>query len=201
MDFIQNTSKSVLSEAISMLSPEAYHTQLFIDFGIDLIGRKIVLDEEVDDDFASIILKSCEILKVKKEPVTIIINCPGGDVYAGLSIIDSFKILKKAGCKVIMRVQGSCMSMAAIILATGDLRQATEYSQIMIHQGQQFIMGRFDETKLEMKQNNILETICNDILVTRCKQDLEYIEKVQEKGNFYLDAKKALKFGIIDEII
>lgn len=184
-----------------MSNEERYNSKLFIDFGIDIKNRKFLLDEEIDDDLASLFIKAMELMVHKKEPITIIMNSSGGDVYAGFSIIDSIRQAQKRGCSVTIIVQGVSMSMAAIILAVGNKRLATESSQIMIHQGQHFIVGRFDETKIEAKQNEKLEYICNGILAKHCKQDLGYIEKLQEKGNFYMDAKKALKFGIIDQII
>ena len=178
-----------------------FDTKVYFDLGVGLLKRQIIIDQEIDDDFASFIVKSIEILTEVKKPIIVIINSPGGDIYAGLSIIDSLNIAKKRGCEIIIRVQGMCMSMASIILSIGDKRQATKLSQIMIHQGQHFIDGRFDETKIEMKQNIKLEKLCNTILSENCKQTIEEIEKVQEKGNYYMDAQKALKFGIIDEIV
>ena len=67
-----------------------------------------------------------------KKPITLQINSPGGEVTAGLAIIDT---IRHAKCPVRTVVCGLAASMAAVIAACGTkgMRYVTPNSEEMIH--------------------------------------------------------------------
>jgi ATP-dependent Clp protease protease subunit len=68
-----------------------------------------------------------------KEPITIIINSPGGAVFAGLQFINAMELVKKRGVLLNCYVPGMAASMAFQILAHCDNRYALPYSLLLWH--------------------------------------------------------------------
>jgi ATP-dependent protease ClpP protease subunit len=71
--------------------------------------------------------------KVSKKPVKIVINSPGGSIYAGLQFINAMTAAQKRGVKLHCYVSGIAMSMAFQILTHCDRRYAMEYSLVLWH--------------------------------------------------------------------
>jgi ATP-dependent protease ClpP protease subunit len=71
--------------------------------------------------------------KKSTKPVTLIINSPGGSVYAGLQFINAMIAVQSKGVEINCYVSGMAASMAFQILAFCDERYAMEYSMLLWH--------------------------------------------------------------------
>ena len=173
-----------------------------LDYNIDFDSRTIYIDEEIDEGMSCFFMKAMDLLTKNKEKkkITIKINSGGGVVYDGLAIIDCIEEAKKKGFIITTKAYGSAFSMAALILASGSIRQASSNAYIMIHQGLHYIEGKFEDAKIDMKHGEDLEKRCNEILAKYVDTDIKSIERIQKKGNYYMNAASAKKFGIVDEI-
>ena len=105
-----------------------------VDMASELLNSRVLLLEgEVNDVTCNGLIKSMLVLEHQSatEPITLIINSPGGSVTAGLALIDTMQSLD---CPVITVGEGVVASMAAVILACGDRRQVYRHTQVLIHQ-------------------------------------------------------------------
>ena len=131
------------------------------------------------------------------EEICLYINSPGGEVSSGFAIFDTMHFIK-SNVKTI--VVGMAASMAAFLLACGDNRCALKNAEVMIHQPLGGIQGQ--ATDIKIVADHILRTKKKliDILAKRTKKKASVLEADMER-DFYMDAKEALDYGIIDEIL
>ena len=176
-------------------------TVVAIDMRSELFNsRVLLLGGPVDDDQCNSLIRSMLVLERQDahEPITLIINSPGGSVTAGLALIDTMQSLD---CSVITVGEGVVASMAAVILACGDHRQVYRHTQVLIHQ----LMGGTG-----MAQQTDIEIVAQHTAVMRSELD----ELLAEHGSLsahefhhhterdcWCNAKRALELGLVDEVI
>jgi ATP-dependent Clp protease, protease subunit len=137
-------------------------------------------------------------------PITIYINSAGGNVTDGLAIHDSIRHVVSRGIEVTVIVQGMAYSMGSIVLqaASWGRRLAFPHSWIMIHEpakwaGWQSTTAAAQHLeRLKQMQDQIYK-----ILSSRSGKPLRQIIKDTKRNDFYLDAQKALDYGLIDSIV
>lgn len=135
-----------------------------------------------------------------KKPITLQINSPGGEVTAGLAIIDT---MLHAKCPIRTVVCGLAASVAAVIAACGTkgMRCMTPNSEEMIHQPLGG-MPLSQATDFEIHNRHIQRTRqrLNAILARACGKTVEEISRDTER-DCYLNAEEAMAYGLVDEII
>lgn len=133
-------------------------------------------------------------------PITVEINSPGGEVAAGLAIIDTINCIK-APVKTV--VCGMAASMAALIAASGTkgMRFALPHSTIMIHQPLGG-MGVSQATDIDIYAKNIIRTkeTLNTILAEACSKDIGEVTHDTER-DCYMNTDEAIAYGLIDQKI
>lgn len=163
--------------------------------------RVIFLGEAIDSMVANTVIAQLLFLEKQdaKAPITMYINSPGGHVTAGLAIYDTMQYIKP---DVITVAVGMAASMGSVILAGGakGKRFALPHTEIMIHQP----LGgaEWQATEIRLAAEHILKTgeTLYTILAKHTGQPLEKIRQDCDRDNF-MDAKQALKYGLIDKII
>jgi ATP-dependent Clp protease protease subunit len=132
-----------------------------------------------------------------KDPISVIIDSFGGDVYSTLGIID---FMENLDVPVNTIARGRCMSAAAIILAcgTGD-RMASKRTSLMLHNSSGGSTGTAREIRINIEHHDKLDSELYSILASRTKKPVPWW-KEQLRNDLYIDAETALKFGIIDSI-
>ncbi len=162
-----------------------------------LEDRVIFLGEAIDSHVANTVIAQLLFLEKQdaKAPITMYINTPGGHVTAGLAIYDTMQYIKPDVITV-------AIGMGSVILAGGakGKRYSLPHAEIMIHQPLGGAEGQATEIKIAAE--HILKTggILYKILSKHTGQPIEQIEKDCDRDNF-MDAKQALKYGLIDKII
>lgn len=68
-----------------------------------------------------------------KEPITLIINSPGGEVFSGFHFINAMEVVKSRGVRLDCYVTGMAASMAFQFLAHCDRRFALPFSLLLWH--------------------------------------------------------------------
>ena len=136
------------------------------------------------------------------EDISIYINSPGGSITAGLSMVDTMNLITPDVSTIAV---GLAASMGAIILMSGEKgkRKILPHSKVLIHRPLQgFGSGMIKASDLENMTANLLRTR-DEIyaLIKECTgQPLERIASDCNK-DFEMDAKEALEYGIVDEIV
>jgi len=133
--------------------------------------------------------------------IKILVNCFGGDVYAGLSIFD---LMQSAKAKVEVINEGVAASMGGVLLQGGTpgMRKATKNSRVMVHRPTGRNNGDADDFKeyaiqLETEENKLI-----DLFVATTGQDKKTVKSWMVRGvDKWFTAQQALEAGLIDEII
>jgi ATP-dependent Clp protease protease subunit len=134
----------------------------------------------------------------EKDPITLMINSNGGDVYEALGIIDYIETLS-VPVNVIAR--GRAMSAAAMVLCCGTgLRAASKSSTIMVHEASAEIFGKSADIKANAEHIDELEEEFYKMMAKRTKHDEDFWRKACRK-DYYMTAQKALELGLIDKVI
>lgn len=105
-------------------------------YSLMLKRRIIMVQGQVETNMAAHIIQQLKYLEEidGSEPITMVVNSPGGSVVDGLAIVD---IMREVKCPIRTVGVGMQASMGSIILAAGDERVMSKRSQLLIHQ----IMG------------------------------------------------------------
>ena len=175
-----------------------------IDYGVNINDSIIYLHGDIIlgslFDFISkvrIILENRPSEK-KEDPITLLINTNGGDVYEANGIIDYIQTLD-VPVNVIAR--GRAMSAGAMILCCGTgTRAASKNTTIMLHEASAEIFGKSADIKANADHIDQLEEDFYDLIAEKTAMDKDFWRKACRK-DFYMSAEKALELGIIDKII
>lgn len=161
--------------------------------------RIILLIGEINDQTSSIILSELLYLdSVSHEDINIYISSPGGSITAGLAIYDTMRMIKS---KVNTIVVGMAASMAAFLLASGTgKRKALAHAEVMIHQPYGGMEGVVSDIDIQARRLLKTKAQMNELLAMLCNQSVEKIAHDTER-DYYMSAKEALEYHIIDEIL
>lgn len=165
-----------------------------------LKDRIIFIGDEINMNNANIIVSELLYLdSISHDDISIYINSPGGEITSGLAIYDTMNFIK-SNVKTIC--VGLAASMGAFLLSSGTKgkRYALKNSEVMIHQPLGGVQGKASDIKIVAEHILKLKDKINKILSKNTKQNINKIIKDTECDN-YMDAKEALNYGIIDEII
>jgi len=174
--------------------------------GMDIYSRLlkeriIFIGTPIDDHVANLVVAQLLFLSSEDatKDISIYINSPGGSIYAGLAIYDTFQHLK---CDVSTVCMGMAMSMGAVLLAAGakGKRFALPNSTILIHQPLGGAEGQATDIEITAREIIRLRDALYNILVKHTGQSMERIKQDSDR-NFYMKAEDALKYGIVDEIL
>lgn len=167
--------------------------------------RDIYLIGDIEKDTARTAIERLrELANDSHQPITIYINSAGGNVTDGLALHDAIRFLTSQGLEVTIVVQGMAYSMGSIVLqaASAGRRLAFPHSWIMIHEpakwaGWQSTTAAAQHLdRLKQMQNQIYR-----ILAERSGKPLRQIIRDTKRTDFYLDARRAQEYGLIDAVL
>src|SRR5688572_27158516 len=167
--------------------------------------RDIYLIGDIEKDSArSVIERLRELANDSRKPITIYMNTAGGNVTDGLAIHDAIRFLVMQGMQITVIVQGMAYSMGSVVLqaASPGRRLAFPHSWIMIHEpakwaGWQSTTAAAQHLdRLKQMQSQIYR-----ILAERSGRPLRQIIRDTKRTDFYLDATKALDYGLVDQVL
>ena len=183
----------------------------FFDYDIDIPHRTIYMGSaDVSDEgesgtdavMAERVIKALHLLDQKDEPITIIMNNPGGDWYHGMAIFDA---IKSCQSEITIKVYGVAMSMGAVILQAADNRQLAPNSRVMIHYGYAGMDGHSKTFQKWADEFKKIDKEMEDILLEKIREKhptfkKEDLEKLLDHDSI-LSAKEAVNLGLADEIL
>ncbi len=139
-----------------------------------------------------------------REPITLYLNTPGGNVTDGLALYDVVSHLVVQGIEVSIYVQGMAYSMGSVVLqaASPGRRFAFPHSWIMIHEPAKWAGWQSTSSAAQhLDRLKAMQAQIYRILSARSGQPLKQIIRDTKRTDFYLDAGKALAYGVIDAIV
>ncbi|OGS14310.1 MAG: ATP-dependent Clp protease proteolytic subunit [Elusimicrobia bacterium RIFOXYA2_FULL_58_8] len=137
-----------------------------------------------------------------EKEINLYINSPGGMVTAGLAVYDTMQYIKAPISTICM---GMAMSFGAVLLAAGTKgkRYALPNARVMIHQPLIWgggISGQATDIEIESREMQESKTRLTNIMAKHTGQKPEKVRADMER-NFYLSAKEAKEYGIIDGVL
>lgn len=164
--------------------------------------RIIFLGTPIDSEVANVMVAQLLLLESQssEQPINLFINCPGGEVYAGLAIYD---VMQYINAPVHTNCVGIAMSMGSVILAAGEKgnRVALPNSRIMIHAGSAgFPRSSLPDLEVQAREFLKVRDIMEEIYARHTGQDTETLRRDMERDNFMSPAE-ALDYGLLDRVV
>jgi len=138
---------------------------------------------------------------ISTEPIKVILNSVGGEVYAGLLIYNTIKSLVRQGIEITVEARGLAASMACIILQAGSKRIAPKDTRFLIHEVSTWDWGKVSEMEEKVQEVRKVNNMLRDIIAERSGHPREEIDKLWTKKDVWYSAQEAKDFGLIDEVI
>src|SRR6476620_6593180 len=166
-----------------------------------LSDRVIFLGQPIDDQIANLVV--AQIIHLESEDpdkdISLYINCPGGQVYAGMAIYDAMQFVKP---DVRTICYGIAMSMGSLLLAGGaqGKRMALPNSRILIHQPSGGFQGQGTDIEIQAREVIGLKRRLEEIYSEHTGKTQEVISRDMER-DFFLSPPEAVEYGIIDTVI
>lgn len=178
------------------------------------VEERVFVLGEVDQESVNVLIKKIKEINIRDDilqytyekkneiyhrmPIALIINSYGGDVYAGLGLINA---IENSVTEVHTFCYGAAMSCGFIVFLAGHQRFTGRHATFMIHEP---LHGHFDRHHFvinEVKEakrvkDMVFAYICNNTKIT--PQTLK--EKCGNGNDWYINAKHAVQLGIADAI-
>ena len=164
--------------------------------------RIIFLGSPIDSETANVITAQLLLLdsQSSEQPINLFINCPGGEVYAGLAIYD---VMQYISAPVHTNCVGIAMSMGSVILMAGTKghRVALPHSRIMIHAGSAgFPRSSLPDLEVQAREFIDIRDMMEEIYARHTSHDRSKLRQDMER-DFFMSPEQALAYGIIDTVV
>jgi ATP-dependent Clp protease, protease subunit len=164
--------------------------------------RIIFLGGPIDSEVANVVTAQLLLLdsQSSEQPINLFINCPGGEVYAGLAIYD---VMQYISAPVHTNCVGIAMSMGSAILMAGEKgsRVALPHSRIMIHAGSAgFPRASLPDLEVQAREFTDIRNMMEDIYQRHTGHGREKLRTDMERDRF-MSPEQALEYGLIDRVV
>jgi ATP-dependent Clp protease protease subunit len=166
-----------------------------------LNDRIVFLGEEITRESANLVI--AQLLHLESQDpdkdISLYIDSPGGEVYAGLGILDTMNFIKPDVSTICV---GMAASMASVLLAAGakGKRLALPNSMILIHQPSSGAQGQQTDIQIVADETKWIRNHMNELLSQYTGQPVEKINADTERDN-YMRASEAQAYGLVDKVI
>jgi ATP-dependent Clp protease protease subunit len=163
--------------------------------------RIIFLGTPIDDQIANLIV--AQLLHLESEDpdkdLSLYINSPGGQVYAGLAIYDTMQFIRPDVATICF---GVAMSMGSLLLAGGapGKRMSLPNGRILIHQPSGGFQGQASDIEIHARETIELRRRVDEIYARHTGQTVERVHEDMDRDR-YMTADQALDYGLIDRVI
>ena len=170
-------------------------------YSLLLKNRIIFLGTPINDQVANVTV--AQLLYLNQEdreaPISMYINSPGGQVYAGLAIYDTMQMIPNP---IATYAVGVTASFGTVLLAAGTkgFRYTLPNATIHMHQPHGGAQGQATDIEIQAREVLRLRSNLNNILSEHTGQPLEVIERDTDR-DYWMDAKSAVEYGLVDEVL
>lgn len=165
--------------------------------------RIIFLNGGVDDHSANLVVAQMLHLESadSEKDIHFYINSPGGVVTAGMSVYDTMQFIKPDVCTYVM---GQACSMGSLLATAGakGKRYMLPYARHMIHQPSGGARGQATDMEIQVKEILKIKKELTQIYVNHNSAGKTFDQFAADmERDFFMDAKEALAYGLIDKIV
>jgi ATP-dependent Clp protease protease subunit len=194
--------EEVVMPLVPMVVEQSARGERSFDIYSRLLGERVIfLGQPIDDQMANLIV--AQIIHLESEDpdkdISLYVNCPGGQVYAGLAIYDAMQFVKP---DVRTICYGIAMSMGSLLLAGGaeGKRMALPNSRILIHQPSGGFEGVATDIEIHAKETLDLRGRIDAIYAKHTGKSQKQVHEDMERDRFF-KAAEAAEYGLIDRVI
>jgi ATP-dependent Clp protease, protease subunit len=161
--------------------------------------RTVMLDRALDAEAATLIAAQLMSLDHESaEPVTLVVNSPGGPLDAAAAVLDTVDLVRGT---VDTTCIGQAAGTAAVVLAAGTgTRRIGAGAQVRLRFPEVELSGRASSIDAEVARVDSLRRAVLDRLADRTGQERRLLERDVESGRS-LTAPEAVTYGLADELI
>lgn len=163
--------------------------------------RIIFIGTPIDDTIANLVCAQMLFLESEdpEKDIHLYINSPGGELTALFAIYDTMKFIRPDKSTFCF---GQAASAAAVLLAAGTKgkRFALPHARILLHQPYGGAAGQASDIEIQAKEIMRMRDLLNEMLAADTGQTVEQIQHDTDR-DFILEAKEAVAYGAIDEVI
>jgi len=195
-------SKNNFNSVIPMVVESSGRGERAYDiYSLLLRERIIFVGTAIDDQIANVVV--AQLLYLSHEDpdkmIQMYINSPGGQIYSGLAIYDTMKMIPN---KISTVAVGVTASFGTVLLAAGTKgqRYALPHATIHMHQPLGGAEGQASDIEIQAREILRLKARLNQIMSDSTGQTLEVIERDTDR-NFYLEADQAVEYGLVDQVL
>ena len=187
---------------IPMVVEQTSRGERSFDIYSRLLNERIIfLGDAVDDQIANLIV--AQLLHLESEDpdkdISLYINSPGGQIYAGLAIYDTMQFIKPDVTTICF---GMAMSMGSLLLAGGtpEKRLALPNSRILIYQPSGGYQGQSADIEIHAQEILDLRRRMDEIYAKHTEQSIEKVHDDMDRDR-YFKPEEAVEYGLIDRVI
>ena len=169
-----------------------------------LKDRIILIGRPIDDVVANLVVAQLIYLSADdpEKEIQIYVNSPGGSVSSGFAIYDTMQYVQAPISTVCI---GRAASFGTVVLMAGakGKRFSLPSSTIHMHQpliGGQGLQGQASDLDIHAREIVRIRGVLNDLIAKHTGQPIERVERDTDR-DFFLSAKEAVDYGLIDGII
>ena len=155
----------------------------------------------IEDHMANLIIAQLLFLESENpsKDIFLYINSPGGTITSGLSIYDTMQMIPNDICTYSV---GLSASMGTILLTAGTKgkRYALPHSTMMMHSASGGAGGTVSDIQIQAKEILRVNDELTKIMAKHTGQSEARIRKDEDR-DFWMDAKQAVEYGLVDEVI
>lgn len=170
-------------------------------YSLLLKNRIVFVGSAINDQVANLVV--AQLLYLSREDpesgIQMYINSPGGQVYSGMAIYDTMRMIPN---KISTVAVGVAASFGTVLLAAGSKgqRYALPHATIHMHQPLGGAQGQASDIEIQAKEILRLKERLNEILAEATGQDVETIIRDTER-DFYMSAQEAVNYGLVDKVL
>ena len=166
-----------------------------------LRDRIIFIGTPINDFVANAAIAQMLFLQMEdpKKDISLYINSPGGSVTDGMAIYDTMNFLQ---CDIVTYCVGQAASMSTLLLAAGTKgkRYALPNSRVMMHQPTGGATGQTSDILIAAREIVRWRERMNELIAGHTNKTVEEVAEDSDR-DFYMTAKEALEYGIVDQVI
>jgi ATP-dependent Clp protease protease subunit len=194
---------STMSPLIPMVVEQTGRGERSFDIYSRLLNDRIIfLGTPVSSEIANLIV--AQIIHLASDDpdkdISLYINSPGGDVYAGLAIYDAMQYVRPDVQTICF---GMAMSMGAVLLAGGakGKRLALPNAKVMIHQGHTSgFEGQATDIEIRAREILALQRRMEEIMAADTRKSVEQIHSDTQR-DYFMTADEARDYGLVDTVV
>ena len=163
--------------------------------------RIILLGSAVDEASANRVTSQLLLLSAEdpRTDISLYINSPGGEVYAGMAIYDTMRLIPN---DVATMGMGFAASMGQFLLCAGTKgkRYCLPHTRIMMHQGSAGIAGTAADIEIQADNLEHSKRQMERLLAENTGQSVETIRHDSDRDRWF-SAEEARTYGMIDRVV